>query len=166
MPTNIESFVKTLESEGVDAGRKAAKKIEAEANEKAASIVAAAKEKAEQIVAEAQSEAEKIKARMNSSLELATRDGIYLLREKLGEQLKVILKLNVEKALNDDTPRPTLRARSLPRSTSLRTSRADFWKVRSESFRVRSKSKTSRSMPNMVWPRPGSNTKSKAQPWR
>jgi len=182
MPTNIESFVKTLESEGVDAGRKAAKKIEAEANEKAASIVAAAKEKAEQIVAEAQSEAEKIKARMNSSLELATRDGIYLLREKLGEQLKVILKLNVEKALNDEetlshvlrevipayanTPRPTLRARSLPRSTSLRTSRADFWKVRSESFRVRSKSKTSRSMPNMVWPRPGSNTKSKAQPWR
>ena len=102
MPTNIESFVKTLESEGVDAGRKAAKKIEAEANEKAASIVAAAKETAEKVVAEAQSEAEKIKSRMNSSLELATRDGIYLLREKLGEQLKVMLKLNVDKALNDE----------------------------------------------------------------
>jgi len=158
MPTNIESFVKTLESEGVDAGRKAAKKIEAEANEKAASIVAAAKEKAEQIVAEAQSEAEKIKARMNSSLELATRDGIYLLREKLGEQLKVILKLNVEKALNDEETLSHVLREVIPAY--------DFWKVRSESFRVRSKSKTSRSMPNMVWPRPGSNTKSKAQPWR
>ena len=57
MPTNIESFVKTLESEGVDAGKKAAKKIEAEAREKAGEITAEAKEKADQIIAEAQAEA-------------------------------------------------------------------------------------------------------------
>ncbi|HCO94204.1 MAG TPA: hypothetical protein DIU00_09670 [Phycisphaerales bacterium] len=102
MPTNIESFVKTLESEGVDAGKKAAMKIEAEAKEKADEINAEAKETANQIIAQAQAEAEKIKARMNSSLELAMRDAIFLLREKLSLQLKSILKLNIEKALNDE----------------------------------------------------------------
>ena len=102
MPTNIESFVKTLESEGVDAGKKAAGKIEAEAKEQAAAVIAEAKKEAEEIVAEAESEAEKVQARMNSSLELATRDAIYLLREKLGQQLKILLEVNVENALNDD----------------------------------------------------------------
>jgi hypothetical protein len=65
-------------------------------------VIAEAKEEANQIVAEAQSEAEKVKGRMNSSLELATRDAIYLLREKLGQQLKFLLEANVEEALNDD----------------------------------------------------------------
>jgi vacuolar-type H+-ATPase subunit E/Vma4 len=102
MPTNIETFVKTLESEGVDAGRKAAMKIEAEARENADKINAEAKEKANQIIAEAQAEAEKVKVRMNSSLQLAVRDTIFLLREKLSQQLKAILKSNVEKALNDE----------------------------------------------------------------
>jgi len=102
MPTNIESFVKTLESEGVDAGKKAAMKIEAEAREKADEINAEAKETANQIISEAQAEAEKIKVRMDSSLELAVRDTIFLLREKLGQLLKTILKLNVETALKDE----------------------------------------------------------------
>lgn len=102
MPTNIESFVKTLESEGVDAGRKAAKKIEAEAKEKAETIISEAKGTADQIIADAQAEAEKVKARMNSSLELATRDAILMLREKLSRQLEIILKLNVDKALRDE----------------------------------------------------------------
>jgi len=101
MPTNIESFVKTLESEGVDAGKKAAKRIESEAREKAEKIIAEAKETAEKIIADAQTEAEKVKARMNSSLELATRDAIFMLREKLTEQLRIVLSLNTEKALNN-----------------------------------------------------------------
>jgi vacuolar-type H+-ATPase subunit H len=102
MPTNIESFVKTLESEGVDAGRKAAGKIEAEARQKADRIIADARKTGDQIVADAEGEAEKVKTRMASSLELATRDAIFLLREKLSQQLEIILKLNVEKALKDE----------------------------------------------------------------
>ena len=102
MPTNIESFVKTLESEGLNAGKKAAQKIEAEAKEKAEQIIAEAKETSNQIIIDAQAEAEKVQARMKSSLELATRDGILLLREKLSQQLEIILKVNVEKALNDE----------------------------------------------------------------
>ena len=102
MPNNIESFVKTLESEGVDAGRKAAQKIEAEAKEKANKIISEAKEKADQIIEQSEAEAEKVQARMNSSLELAMRDAIFQLREKLSRQLDLILKLNVEKALKDE----------------------------------------------------------------
>jgi len=102
MPKNIESFVKTLESEGVDAGKRAAEKIEADAREQADKIIAEGKAKAERIIAEAEAEAQKIKARMNSSLELATRDAIYMLREKLSQQLDTLLHWNVEKALNDE----------------------------------------------------------------
>lgn len=102
MPKNIESFVKTLESEGVDAGKRAAEKIEADAREQADKIIAEGKATAERIIAEAEAEAQKIKARMNSSLELATRDAIYMLREKLSQQLNTLLHWNVEKALNDE----------------------------------------------------------------
>ncbi len=102
MPTNIESFVKTLESEGVDAGKKAGKKIEAQAKAKADTIIGQANETADKIIAEAQTEAEKVQARMNSSLELAARDAIYMLREKLSQQLALMLKLNVEQALKDE----------------------------------------------------------------
>ncbi len=102
MPTNIETFVKTLESEGVDAGRKAAEKIEADARNQADKIIADGKAEAERIIEEAEAETQKIKARMDSSLELAARDAIYMLREKLGQQLNILLKWNVEKALNDE----------------------------------------------------------------
>ena len=102
MPTNLESFVKTLESEGVDAGRKAAQKIEAEAKQNADKIIAEGKLQAKQIIEKADSEAETIKARMTSSLELAARDSILMLREKISEQLTKLLQLNIEKALNNE----------------------------------------------------------------
>lgn len=102
MPTNIESFVKTLESEGVDAGKKAAEKIEADARKQADEIISEGKAEADRIIAEAEAEAQKIKTRMDSSLELAARDAIFMLREKLSQQLNVLLKLNVDKALNDE----------------------------------------------------------------
>jgi V/A-type H+-transporting ATPase subunit E len=102
MPTNIESFVKTLESEGVDAGRKAAQKIEADARNQAEKIIADGKAKAEQIISQANTEAEKIKTRMNSSLELAARDAIFMLREKLSDQIRNLLQLNVEKTLGNE----------------------------------------------------------------
>jgi vacuolar-type H+-ATPase subunit E/Vma4 len=102
MLTDIESFVKKLESEGVDAGKKAAEKIEAGAQSQADKIIADGKARAEQIIAEANAEAEKIKNRMNSSLELASRDAVYMLREKLIRQLKAILNRHVEQALRDE----------------------------------------------------------------
>ena len=102
MPTNLESFVKTLESEGVDAGKKAAQKIEAQARNEADRIIAEGKIQAQQIIEKANSEAKTIASRMNSSLELAARDAILMLREKISEQLTKLLQLNIDKALNDE----------------------------------------------------------------
>ncbi len=110
MPQNIESFVKTLESEGVDAGRKAAEKIEADARRQAEKIIAEGKAKADSIIAQANAEAEKIKARMNSSLELAARDVVFMLREKLSRQITSLLSLKVDEALgNEETLASVLR---------------------------------------------------------
>ena len=47
MPKNIEAFVETLKSEGVDAGKKAAEKIEADAQAQGDQITAQAKAKAD-----------------------------------------------------------------------------------------------------------------------
>ncbi|MFC1781510.1 hypothetical protein ACFLZ8_04550 [Planctomycetota bacterium] len=102
MPKTIESFVKTLESEGVDAGKKAAQKIEAQAREQAQKIITDGKAQADNIIAKAKVEAGKIQSRMNSSLELATRDAIFMLREKLSQQLNVLLNRNVENILAEE----------------------------------------------------------------
>jgi hypothetical protein len=98
---NIESFVATLKSEGVDAGKAAAGEIEAQAHAQAAQIIATAKSEAEGIVAEASRDAENLKARMDSSLELATRDTLLLLQEKLSTLLRALLMQQVEQTLAD-----------------------------------------------------------------
>lgn len=102
MPKNIEAFVETLKSEGVDAGKKAAEKIEADAQAQAEQIIAQAKAKADQIVADAETEASKIKSRMDSSLELATRDALLALKEKLSQLLNALLSKEVGKALSKE----------------------------------------------------------------
>jgi len=110
MPKNIEAFVETLKSEGVDAGKKAAEKIEADAQAQASQITAQAKANADQIIADAEAQANKIKSRMNSSLELATRDALLALKEKLSQLLNALLAREVETALsNEDTLASVLR---------------------------------------------------------
>ena len=102
MPQNIEAFVKTLESEGVDAGKKASEKIQADARQQAEKIIADGRAAADKIIAQAKAEAEKIKIRMNSSLELAARDAISMLREQLSRQLTSLLSWHVENALGKE----------------------------------------------------------------
>ena len=110
MPKNIEAFVETLKSEGVDAGKKAAQKIEAEAQTQADQIVTQAKAQADVIISEAEAEANKIKSRMDSSLELATRDALLALKEKLSQLLNALLAREVGKALStEDTLASVLR---------------------------------------------------------
>ena len=101
MPENIESFVKKLQSEGVDAGKMAAEKIKKEANQEAEKILADAQEEAEKILAEAKSDAEKQLSRGQSELELAARDAVLKLRETIGRALSAMLTQNIEKKLSD-----------------------------------------------------------------
>ena len=110
MPKNIEAFVETLKSEGVDAGKKAAQKIETEAQAQADQIVTQAKAQADVIISDAEVEAKKIKSRMDSSLELATRDALLALKEKLSQLLTALLAREVEAALStEDTLASVLR---------------------------------------------------------
>lgn len=101
MPKSIESFVKKLQSEGIDAGKEAAEEIKREAKRQAEKILADAKAEAEKILAEAKSNADKQIARGQSELELAVRDAILKLRESLGQVLSVMLVRRIEKKLSD-----------------------------------------------------------------
>ena len=110
MPKNIEAFVETLKSEGVDAGKKAAEKIEAEAQAQADQIVTQARAQADAIIADANAESKKVQSRMDSSLELATRDALLALKEKLSQLLNALLAREVGNALGaEDTLASVLR---------------------------------------------------------
>ncbi len=100
-PGSIESFVKKLQSEGVDAGRKAAEKIKGDAKQEAEKIIAQAEAEAERIVAKAKNEADKYFSRMQTELDLAVRDAILKLRETIGQILSAMLTRKIEKHLSN-----------------------------------------------------------------
>ncbi len=102
MATNIESFVETLKTEGVDAGKKAAAEIRSQAQQEAVQILAEAEKQADTKIAAAEAEAAQIQTRMKSSLELATRDGMLALREKLSQLLTALISQQSEKQLSDE----------------------------------------------------------------
>ena len=101
MPESIESFVKKLQSEGVEAGKVAAEKIRKDARREAEKILADAKAGAEQIVAKAESDAKRQLSRAQDELELAVRDAILKLGEALVDVLSVMLAGRVEKKLSE-----------------------------------------------------------------
>ncbi len=102
MPQNIQSFVETLKTEGVEAGHKAAEQIVSQARGQAEQIVNQARVEADRLRSLAKAEADQIQARMNSSLELATRDALLMLQERLGRLLTALLSRKVEQSLSDE----------------------------------------------------------------
>jgi vacuolar-type H+-ATPase subunit E/Vma4 len=101
VPESLESFVRKLQTEGVEAGKDAAEKIKKEANREAERILADAKADAEKITAKAASDAERQLSRAKKELELAVRDAILRLGESLGRVLSVMLARRVEKKLSE-----------------------------------------------------------------
>ncbi len=101
MSESLESFVKKLQEEGVDAGRKAAEAILQEAREEADAILADARREAEEIVAEAQARGRAILARTQAEMELAVRDALLKLRRSFDRILSTLLTARTEKELSD-----------------------------------------------------------------
>jgi vacuolar-type H+-ATPase subunit H len=101
MPESIESFVKKLHDEGVNAGNIAAEKIKNDAKRKADNIIADAKAEADQILAKARENAGKQFHRMQTELELAVRDTILKLRATIDRVLSAILAQKIEKHFSD-----------------------------------------------------------------
>lgn len=101
MADSIESFVSKLQDEGVEAGRKEAEKIRAEARQEADRIVKDAQEKAEKIRQDAERDAEDTRQRGRTDLELAARDTVLRLRETLERALETVLVRGAETSLGD-----------------------------------------------------------------
>jgi V/A-type H+-transporting ATPase subunit E len=129
MSKSIESFVEKLKTEGVDAGQQAAEKIKTEAQDEAKRLVAEAETVGAQRVAAAEAEAEQIRTRMQSSLELATRDALLLLQEKLNALLNALLAQEVQAQLTDEDTLATVLREVIPvsaRAASERMAHAEI----------------------------------------
>jgi vacuolar-type H+-ATPase subunit E/Vma4 len=101
MADSIESFVNKLQNEGVEAGRKEAETIRADAQKEADRIVKEAEEKAEKIRQDAERDAEDTRQRGRTDLELAARDTVLRLRETLNRALRTVLVRGTEESLRD-----------------------------------------------------------------
>ncbi len=101
MTQTIESFISTLQAEGVEAGQVAAEKIRAEAQQHAQELIEQATRRAEQIVNDARAEAGRIHARTESELRLAARDMLLRLQQALGAALRAVLVPAVRETLDD-----------------------------------------------------------------
>ncbi len=101
MADSIEAFVSKLQSEGVEAGKKQAEAIRAEAQEQAGRIVREAEQKADKIREDAKREADEARQRGQTDLQLAARDTILRLRETLGRALQTVLVRGTDQALGD-----------------------------------------------------------------
>lgn len=101
MAQTIESFVEKLQTEGVDAGKKAADELLGEARSQADQIIAEANEKAAGIVADAQAEAGRNSERERNDLDLAIRDAVLAFRSRISEAVGALLVHEVGKSLSD-----------------------------------------------------------------
>ncbi len=101
MAESIEAFVNKLQAEGVEAGRKEAERIVAEARRQAEGIVQEARDQARHIVEEARHEADQTRQRAQTDLALAARDTVLRLRETLVKALEAVLAKGTAAALGD-----------------------------------------------------------------
>jgi vacuolar-type H+-ATPase subunit H len=101
MVETIETFVAKLQEEGVQAGRAAAEKLQADAEAQAEKIVADAESKAKKIVADAETQAQSLLDRSKTDLALAARDTVGQLRETLCQCLNAVIAQGAKDVLAD-----------------------------------------------------------------
>lgn len=101
MAHTIQSFVETLRSDGVEAGRQAAEKIRREAQQQAEQTVREAEAKARQILEEAERQRQMTLERTRIELELAARDTNARLRDVLSQAVNRLLTQAASTTLDD-----------------------------------------------------------------
>ncbi len=100
--TTVESFVKKLQNEGVEAGQKEAEKLRSEAEKEKQDILEKANAEAEKIKSDAQVEAGKTLEKSKNELELAARDAALKLKDTLERALREI----IAKPVKDELSKP------------------------------------------------------------
>ena len=103
MADTIESFVAKLQADGVDAGRKQAETIQADAQAGADRILADAQKQAEKILADAEAEAGNLLARGKTELTLAARDTTLKLQDALSGAMQALVSEAVKGPIQDPT---------------------------------------------------------------
>lgn len=102
MANSIETFVKKLKDEGVQAGRDIAVSIMEKANLDAKKLADDAKSEAERILEEAHKKAELLSIQQEHELKLAARDTVLKLQENLSKSVAAIIKKEADKNFSDD----------------------------------------------------------------
>ncbi|WP_413111310.1 hypothetical protein [Thaumasiovibrio sp. DFM-14] len=98
----IKQLVETLRQEGVDAGKKAAEDIIAEAREEASTIVSEARDKAGLILGNARKEADFISTAGKQAFEMANRNAVLELKTFLQEEFAKQIQATVGTQLTDE----------------------------------------------------------------
>jgi vacuolar-type H+-ATPase subunit E/Vma4 len=101
MAETIEAFVSRLQAEGVDAGKEAAARIQAEAQAQADRTIQEAQTRAAEIVAAAKRDAALLVSRGQSELGLAVRDTLRRLQETLSKAIMRVFEVRVSESLAD-----------------------------------------------------------------
>jgi len=101
MAETIEAFIDKLQADGVQAGREAARKIHAEAEQRAQQLIQEAQARAKEIVERAEAESRRIQERTETELELAARDTVIRLCESLHRALQEVLAAMASEQLGD-----------------------------------------------------------------
>jgi len=102
MAESIEAFVAKLQTEGVEAGRREAEKMRAEAQAEAERILEDAKQKAEKILTDAEAKSKAEAEKTQAELRLAARDTVLRLRDTLSNLVGTVLNHAADEALSDD----------------------------------------------------------------
>jgi V/A-type H+-transporting ATPase subunit E len=101
MSENIESFVKKLQQDGVQAGKAEAEKVLAGARAEAGKIVDGARREAQTLLEQARRDADTALKDGRTQLELGSRDALLQLREAIVRTLEAVLHRAASSALSD-----------------------------------------------------------------
>ncbi|MCD6364290.1 MAG: hypothetical protein J7M14_00270 [Planctomycetes bacterium] len=101
MAETIQEFVEKIQSEGVEAGRRQADALLAEAKQQGEEILAEARRQHDKIIAEAEARAKDVLSRSQNELQLAARDAALRLRDGVNRALQALIANAVEPKLAD-----------------------------------------------------------------
>ena len=101
MSEDVQRFIDKVRSEGVQAGRRKADELVAEAKRRAEQIIAEGKQQKQRIVAEAEAAVQGSLARARTELELGVRDAALHFRDVLKRRLRDVLAHGTRQHLTD-----------------------------------------------------------------
>ncbi len=103
MEMQIQDLVSAIKKDGVDAAKKEAEQIIAEAKSTADAIVSKAKEEAEAIVKKAERDIETMKESANTSVEHAKRDAILFFEKSVQTEFQKLLGADISRSVDEQT---------------------------------------------------------------